>query len=158
MSKKARKKTYQEQTYESVIGVVPTKDETYRGCYRRYSDRKKDAERKERERLWAIGRDVIFNDPLRLDPPRLPRGIYPPDHGGIPSRPDPDMPQGPFFPQPRNPFLPPEIDPFPAVPPLLPSAHPPRNPLDPFSGSELLSSRPRRPGGLPRRYGDPDSS
>ncbi|VDN04418.1 unnamed protein product [Thelazia callipaeda] len=59
-----------------------------------------------------------------------------------PLNPDPDMPQGPFQPVFHHPFTPP-ANPF----PLLPRS---RSPFDPFSGRELLPSRPVRPSGVPR--------
>ncbi|VDM25872.1 unnamed protein product [Toxocara canis] len=128
--------------------AAPIDNETSRNAYRRMFIERK------RERQRRIAHDLEFErrHPLWVDPPGHPM----PNHPHIPFQPDPDLPEGPMYPQPGYPFIPPE-NPFPAVPRFQPPRRP-RNPLDPFSGSELLPSRPRRPGGLPRQLPDGHSS
>uniref|UniRef100_A0A915B6J0 TRUD domain-containing protein n=1 Tax=Parascaris univalens TaxID=6257 RepID=A0A915B6J0_PARUN len=123
--------------------VTPMNNESSRDAYQRLF-----VER-EKERQRSLTRELEFHcrHPILSDPPRHPQPIPP----YMPFRPDPDIPEGPFYPQPSNPFYPPE-NPFPGVPGFGPPR--PRNPLDPFSGSELMPSRPRRPGGLPRQLPD----
>lgn len=123
--------------------ATPMSNESSRDAYQRlFVEREK-----ERQRSLTRELEFHYRHPILPDPPRHPQPIPP----YMPFRPDPDIPEGPFYPQPSNPFYPPE-NPFPEVPRFEPPR--PRNPLDPFSGSELMPSRPRRPGGLPRQLPD----
>ncbi|KAL3982732.1 hypothetical protein ACH3XW_48300 [Acanthocheilonema viteae] len=77
--------------------------------------------------------DTQCNIPVRVSFPH-------PTYGPI--NPDPDIPEGPFYPF-ANPYMGPS-NPF-----SFPS---PGNPLDPFYGRELLPNRPTRPAGFPRVF------